>query len=299
MLNKQLIIILVLVIVLSGSYFHMLKIQDVKNAIIIKEYEKKEIISQKIKSIFGNMSILAKSALVVDTTNKRVLYDRHSSETMPLASITKIMTAIVALENLNPKIKIKITNESLSEKGDDGLLSGEMWGRDDLIKFTLVTSSNDGARALAMQIPNFVYKMNVKANELRMTKTTFYNPTGLDISKTQSGAVGTAKDVATMMNYAITKYPEIFKNTTMTKRHFKSNKKNHEAINTNHFLSLFPNITASKTGLTNLAGGNLAIAFEPIYGDTIIAVVMGSSYEGRFLDMEQLAKSSKEIVNSL
>ncbi len=312
--EKRLVLLLILLIIISGAYFHALWVQDAKNTAYLKEAEKQEALAQKLQSTFGNVALRAHSAFVVDLSSRRVLYDISSSEKMPLASITKVMTAMITLENLGANTKIPISKESMSEEGDEGLLSGETWSRDDLIKFTLIASSNDGARALAMETeevldkdhseknkltPKFIEKMNAKAKELRMRDTTFYNPTGLDISKTKPGAIGTAKDVATMMQYAITAYPEIFRDTTRPEVSFQSNKKGHIAINTNHAIPELSDLIASKTGMTNLAGGNLAIAFEPITGHTIIAVVLGSSTEGRFLDIEQLAKSSKEVVDSL
>lgn len=313
MKNKLLFLILFILATLSGVYFNAIRKENQKNLVYLKQIQKQEIADQNIKNTFDKLNIKAKSALVVDTSNKKVLYSNNSDHILPLASITKVMTAIVATELIDKNKKIQISNESLDEEGNNGLLSGEKWDRDDLIKFSLIASSNDGARALAMEgekilnpkydgekfTPLFVERMNQKAKDLNMPNTIFYNPTGLDISKTKPGAVGSTKDVITMMHYAITKYPEIYKDTTLSKTNFKSNKENHIATNTNHAILELSDLVASKTGMTNLAGGNLAIAFEPITGHTIIAVVLGSSYEGRFLDIEQLAKSSKDVVDSL
>ena len=102
--------------------------------------------------IFGDVELKAKSAYVFDVVKNEVLFKKNEFVQLPLASITKLMTALTAVELLPENSRITIRKEFLREEGDTGLLSGESWRLKDLLDFSLTVSSNDGARSVASVI---------------------------------------------------------------------------------------------------------------------------------------------------
>jgi D-alanyl-D-alanine carboxypeptidase len=248
---------------------------------------------------FATASIQAKSAYVWDIRNQKVLFNKNANDVLPLASITKIMTADVASELLSSTTTISISKTDLAQDGDTGLLLNERWTFRKLLDFTLAVSSNDGASALASTAsPIFVEKMNEKAKTLGLSSMRFYNPTGLDESATQSGAYGSAVDVAKLFSYTLQVHPEVFeatrhaKFTTSSLDNFK-----HTAINTDVEINNIPGIIGSKTGFSDLAGGNLAIIYDAGVNYPIVVVVLGSTYDGRFSDVTTLVRATNQTLS--
>ena len=174
---------------------------------------------------FKDISLQAQSALVIDLSANETLYGFHEHDSRPLASITKIMTALVSSDLLDPKETVTISANALKEEGENNLALNEVWNSRDLIQFMLVVSSNDAASALAETVDqkhiknasidtSFIGIMNRVANTIGMKDTYFYNPNGLDLDARHPGAVGTAVDVATMAYYAYTHDPILFSPTT-------------------------------------------------------------------------------------
>lgn len=259
---------------------------------------------------FQNIDITAKSAVVIDVINKTKIFSKNSSEPLPLASLTKVMTALVVSEILEKDENIKITREYLKPEGDSGLVVGDIWKAKDLRDFTLITSSNDGALALATlaEFKNkteigsstkeeFIKEMNNKALKIGMVNSVFFNEHGLDKSMDRGGAYGSAEDVATLFEHVIKNYPEIIEATKYKNIELKSLEKKYNAENTNIFVNKIPNLIASKTGYTDLAGGNLVIAFDVGLNRPIIISVLGSTQEGRFEDALKLVNASIEYIN--
>lgn len=174
----------------------------------------------------------------------------------------------------------------------------------------LLVSSNDGAYALgafaggALNANNpenaFVEAMNVRAKELGLKQTYFRNPTGLDLTETEAGAYGSARDVATLLEYILEKEPQLLEMTTEAEAVFLNESgQAHEASNTNYVVEVIPNAIASKTGYTTLSGGNLAVAYNVGLNHPVIAVVLGSTHQGRFSDILKLVEASRnEIINN-
>jgi len=166
------------------------------------------------KSAFLYTDIEAKAAFVYEVNSGKVLYSKGEELQFPLASITKVMTALVAIENTTSDTLIKIEDESLAQEGDSGLLAGETWKLKDLIDLTLVSSSNDGANAIAsagvsFDRDSFMQKMNNKARELELTQTFFLNESGLDVNESFAGSYGSAKDIASLFSYVLNKHPNL------------------------------------------------------------------------------------------
>ena len=246
---------------------------------------------------FSGISLEAKSAEVFDLATGKAIFELNPSSQLPLASLTKIMTAVVARENLPEWMKVKIPPEAIMQEGDSGLLAGELWNAEDLARAMLISSSNDAAFAFASafeavsgrpeagsSVADFVALMNKKARELGLAQTYFLNPTGLDEGDGTAGAYGSAKDVVRLLSYAMKKYPSIFEVTRrdffdVNSRRFK---------NTNKIVDNIPLLIAGKTGFSGLAGGNLAIIADVGLGNPIAIVALGSSEEGRFTDVKTL-----------
>ncbi|MEI6420454.1 MAG: hypothetical protein WCO30_02350, partial [bacterium] len=143
----------------------------------------------------------------------------------------------------------------------------------------------------------FVSIMNKYSKIIGLYNTKFFNETGLDLNGNISGAYSTAEDAAKLLAYAIQKQPEVFESTT--KKFFESKSLsniNHRTVNTNEVVGQIPGLIGSKTGYTDLAGGNLVVAFDADLNRPIIISVLGSSREGRFSDVLTLVKATQKYL---
>lgn len=255
---------------------------------------------------FHDVKILAKSAYVLDSNSGKVLYEKNSNVQLPLASLTKLLTAITAVELVPEYTVVKIDKESLKKEGDSGLIQDERFKLSDLINLVLVSSSNDGASALAASVGAiesgrevdsnnydaneafFVTKMNEKITDLDLKQTYVLNTTGLDTTDSLSGAYGSAKDIGQLFHYILKNRPELLSSTQNSKIELSSLDTKHTVKNTNTETSNIPLLLGSKTGYTDLAGGNLVIAFDAGFNKPIIISVLGSTENGRFEDVDML-----------
>lgn len=249
--------------------------------------------------------IYARAAYLVDIQTGDVLYQKEATQQVPLASLTKLMTTLVAHEILGGNSRITISDASFEPEGDSGFLLNEMWDSSDLIDFTLITSSNDGAHTLALETSkklgkapgDFYMLMNEKAQELKLSQTYFLNETGLDVSSSTSGAYGSAKDVASLLMYANHTVPETFSASSEPKKVFTSlSGFEHVATHTSAVTSEIPGGVLAKTGFTDLAGGNLAIIAEPIPGRPVAIAVLQSDRDIRNHDVKVLYDYAKKII---
>lgn len=259
---------------------------------------------------FADISIQATSAYVWDMKSQRALYNKNADEQLPLASVAKLMTALLAYELLGDDAKVTIGADAIAQDGESGLLSGEQFSLRELIDLTLITSSNDGAYALASAAGasieggnygtrSFVELMNIRTEEIGLSRTTFNNTTGLDISESEAGAHGSARDVAFLMEYLIAEYPSVFEMTRERQAYIANNfGLTHDAANTNYQVGNIAGVLASKTGYTTLAGGNLVVAFDAGLNHPVIVAVLGSSYNGRFSDVTTLIEAAKAALNT-
>lgn len=275
----------------------------------IRIYEPEKKIVEK-PDLFKGITIEAESAIVYDIKNKKILFEKDSLTSRPLASITKILTAVTAIESLNKGTVVSINKEFLKEEGDTGLRRDEKWNFEDLLDYSLVVSSNDGALAIAAAATGFdgtqniqttraefVKKMNKKAQVIGMTNSLFLNETGLDVDNRKNGGYASARDVVSLFEYALRNHPEIFEATKQAEIYVTSlNKISHNGTNTNPGVNVIPGMIASKTGFTDIAGGNLAIIFDPSLGRPIAVVVLGSTSEGRFKDVQTLVEKTLETI---
>lgn len=268
--------------------------------------------TQSASAPFPFVELEAKAAYVYDARTEAVLYAKNENTRMPLASLTKVMAALVAEELAPGYGTVTVTKDALDTEGDSGLRPGERWSLKDLLDFSLVSSSNDGIRAVALSlgalssanateseiVDDFVRTMNTKAAELDLKNTYFWNETGLDESEYKGGAYGTAKDMATLLDYVIEYHPEMMEATREFNTTLESlDNYKHLVKNTNQVAGEIPGLIASKTGFTNTAGGNLVFAFDPELGRPIIVTILGSTAEGRFEDAKKLVNATLEYLN--
>ena len=256
---------------------------------------------------FEEVAIRGDAAFVFDVSNNKILYEKNAYEQLPLASITKLMTALVAYELLAENTEIPVTVAAILQDGSSGLSDGESFTLGNILDLTLLSSSNDGAYAIAAAVGSqivtegdagtFVEAMNIKADELGLTETYFRNPTGLDISRNEAGAYGSARDVAFLMKHILTHYPNIIEKTTTSQARITNDQGSaHQVENTNPVVESIDGLIGSKTGYTELAGGNLAIAFDAAYNRPIVVVVLGSTYNARFDDVLALTDAARKAI---
>jgi D-alanyl-D-alanine carboxypeptidase len=258
--------------------------------------------SEREMGPFDLIEIEAKSAYVYDIVNKKVLYQKNPNLQLPLASLTKVMTALVASEISSTTATIQIDPKFLNADDNNGLIPHEKWTLKNLSDFSLVVSSNNGADVIASVMGSmldsgdgndaFIQRMNLEAKRLGLRQTYFLNGSGLDVTDSISGGYGSAKDVATLFETVLNRDPHLLEATTYPEIKVKSENQTHKATNTNKMVDIFPSVLASKTGFTDLAGGNLAVAFAVGPMHPIIAVVMNSTVDSRFEDMEKLVKAT-------
>jgi D-alanyl-D-alanine carboxypeptidase (penicillin-binding protein 5/6) len=274
------------------------------------EYTKKQ---QQLSFYFQNIDLQAKSAYVFDMQTQTVLYAKNPDIKRPLASITKVMSAIVAEEVLQPEAIITISQEAIDTEGFSGLVLNEEWKAEDLLAFSLILSSNDGVTALASAVGQkilqqqvshqdsldaCVTRMNRRAQELGLQTLLFSNATGLD-NPDRPGGEGSARDVARLLEYVTKKHSNIMQYTALPEMLFTTNlKRDHRAKNTNEIASMTPGIIGGKTGYTDLAGGNLAIVVDIGVQKPLIIVVLGSTKDARFSDVKALLNAARAAVGS-
>lgn len=198
------------------------------------------------------VSVNASSAILMDMDNKRVLYASNIHEIRSVASISKIMTAVLAIESGKLDEVVTIGNEIDGAYGSGIYIQkGEQLSLRDLVYGLMLRSGNDAAYAIANYVGgnDFVEMMNNKASEIGMINTTFNNPCGLD---EDDGNYSTAYDMAVLASYAM-KLEEYQKIVGTKIYKLKTNKNNYLWINKHRLLGRYDYITGGKTGYTKKA----------------------------------------------
>ncbi len=272
-----------------------------------KEVLVEEPKSKVVSDVFNDINLIAKSAVVKDLNTGKILYSKNADTTLPLASITKILT-VLTFDKLFDEETAQIKLQDLLTEGNSNLIVGESFDTKDLIDLTLTVSSNDGATALASNVINsfssyqeidFIEEMNKLAKKIGMNQSVFYNETGLDINESKAGAYGSASDVAKLFEYALKNRKDLFDATTKSNLTVESQEGLiHNAQNTNKIVNDLPNILVGKTGYTDIAGGNLAVAIDPSLNRPVLIIVLGSTIDGRFEDINLLAEKTIEYFKN-
>ena len=201
-------------------------------------------------------AISARNIIAMDMDTNRVLYAKSINDKHLIASITKIMTTTIALEQGNLKSEVTATNTILKAYGSAIYVEvGEILTLEDLLYGLMLRSGNDAALMIAEyvggNVDNFVKLMNQKAKEIGMNNTTFTNPHGLE-NDDGSANMSTAYDMAILTSY-IMNNPE-YKKIVSTKKYIaKSDKKSYSWTNKNKLLTTYEYSTGGKTGYTEKA----------------------------------------------
>lgn len=248
---------------------------------------------------FSDLKLIAKSAVVFDVKSGEIIYEKNPDQALPIASISKLMTAYAASVLLPLDSVVTINSAEATTVSSAGLIAGERWKLSDLIAFTLVSSSNGGAQAIAddterVSQTDFVAQMNGMAKEIGLVNTVFRNPTGLDVlEESVSGSYSTAREVALLYSHIFNNSPEILTGTNkpFLSKYSLDNTK-HSVANTNGLIAKIPSLISSKTGTTNLAGGNIAFIFSPRPNHPVAVVVLGSTPDGRYSDASKLLSAT-------
>lgn len=225
---------------------------------------------------------------ILRTTDGRTLWERNATDERAMASITKIMTALVVLDKADPSEKVTISPAaaSVKESGVD-LVAGETYTVQQLLEAMLVPSANDAAWALSEHVAGneaaFVAMMNQKAADLGLEHTAFTNPHGLD----EPGHHTTAEDIADLTAVAmadsrfasIVQMPAITMTVGGVQKRFESS---------NKLLTTYDGANGVKTGWTNAAGYCVVVSAKR--GDIgLVAVVLGAgSEDARFAQARAL-----------
>jgi D-alanyl-D-alanine carboxypeptidase len=239
-------------------------------------------------------AVLAKAAIVYDPTSRTVLYDKNAGSSLPLASLTKLMTIQTALSRLDPNSVVTITASDLAPDGDWGFKVGDTVTLNDLIRIGIIASSNDAMAAVARQLgPNAIDEMNATAQSLGLGDTRFTNPTGLDESASEGGAYGSAHDLAILAAQLYKDHPAYFELTQNASVSISSGGRTLTAAATAKPILNIPGLVGAKTGYTDLAGGNLMTIFDIDIAHPLVVVVLGSTENGRFADVRTIIAAAR------
>lgn len=238
------------------------------------------LISSKYINVYADIKVDAKSAILVDCDTNRVLWEKNAYEPMSIASTTKIMTCIIALENGNLKDEVTVSKRAVSQpEVKMHLAVGEKQRLEDLLYALMLKSYNDSAVAIAEHIggtvENFCKLMTDKAKSLGAKDTLFETPNGLDAGNHHS----TAYDMALIASYAMKndKFVEIITTKEVTTPINGGNYKSYYIPNTNRLLSEYEGANGIKTGLTNKAG-HCFVGSAQRNGVKLISVVLASGW---------------------
>ena len=244
-------------------------------------------------------TVLADSAILIEASTGRILWEKNSDEKREPASMTKMLTGVLALEKLDPLTPVNLDQEAvLTEATSLGWSATDSLNSRDMINAVMVVSENGGAVALAHAIAGttekFADMMNEKAKNLGCKSTHFVNPNGLPDSNHYS----TAADMARIAMYCM-KNPDF--REIVCKQHasvhwLNPKDKSMELSNTNELLYGFNGANGIKTGYTMAAGGCLAASAKRGEIELIAIVMHSPGNESRFTDAANLLNYGFERV---
>jgi D-alanyl-D-alanine carboxypeptidase (penicillin-binding protein 5/6) len=239
---------------------------------------------------YANLAIEAKAAVVYDLVTGETLYAKNATAQLPLASLTKLLTVYAALAELPPETPITVPAEATQVEAPHALAVGQTFTLADLARVTLTASLNDGAVAIATAAAAHENRSQSEmlagaAASLSLAQTYALNGSGLDVNAAISGGYGSASDLARLAGALVARAPDVVAGTTQpTAEAISSSGKSIKVKNTDPMTDTIPGLLLSKTGYTDLAGGNLALVFDAGLQHPIAVVVLGSSLSARFTD---------------
>lgn len=232
-------------------------------------------------------TLTAKSALVYDLKNNEAIFEKNPKLKIPIASLTKLMTAMVAIDNAREDDRYLVRDSSLVGENVMGLSSGEVMSLDELLYGVFMYSANDAAEVLAESTlgrAEFIKAMNDKAKAIGAGSTNFTNPTGLQGDGDQHSS---AYDLLVISRYALENYPQIKKAASTQEHHLPASNDHYEyyLYSQLNLLTTYPGVKGLKDGYTPEAGWCLITYYEAD-DQKLIGIILGS--EDRRGEMQQL-----------
>ena len=260
------------------------------------------ILSPSAQARQKNLELSADSAILIEATTGRVIYEKNADEERPPASMTKMMTCILGIEYLVPEDVIRISQEAaFTEDSELMLQDGDLISAGELLRGMMLVSDNGGAvaigEAVSGSVSDFSKLMNAKAVEIGCTNTNFENPNGLP----NDNHFSTARDMAKISMYCLQNWD--FRDIVATQRetiHWL-NPSNHsmKVENTNKLLGTYRGATGLKTGWTLAAGCCLAASAKRGEIELIAIVMHSEDTVTRFQDATALLDYGFEQVSSV
>lgn len=241
--------------------------------------------------------LTAQSVLMYDLTENKILYEKDPDVRRPMASLTKIMTAIIALETPKPDDEYVVTKADMVTGDDMGVSPGEIYTLQDLLYGLVLHSGNDAAETIANNYPGgrsaFINAMNNKAKALGMLNTNYTNPSGLEGDGPQ---YTTTYDLLIATRYALEHYP-LFAQVVASPSYIIPATSDHKEIdlsNETNLLTTYPGVEGVKTGYTPEAGLCL-VTYLNYGGHKIIGIILNS--QDRRDEMKELLDYSLKTVS--
>lgn len=273
----------------------VLAAKDLQTDVLLRLTRRKP---EKISAV-ENLTLEGKAALsaFIDQKGKvKILYEKNGNLQLPIASLTKLMTALVVIKYEPLEKETTISKKAIQKEENFGNFRvGERFKIKDLLYSMLIESSNDAAAALAEVLgeSNFIQLMNLEARTLELRESIFFDIAGVDPDNLNEGInKSSTNDLLKLAIYIKENYPEIFSILSLSERDLYTleGRFHHTMKNTNELLNSngWPTrVLGGKTGWTPLARGNLLLILEsPTRKGYLVNIVLGS--EDRFREMKRL-----------
>lgn len=267
----------------EDAFKTMAQYKEIFTKTTTSNYPPNENFPKKLQPTISELpDINAKAYAVMDRKNGELLLAKNITDELPIASVTKIMTALVALENSELSKEIKVSEQASSiGEAEMGLTAGEIVSVEELLYGIMLPSGNDAAEVLAEGATSgrtsFIIKMNETAQRLGLYDTFYFNPTGLDGETLEATSFSTALDLLALTNYALT-------NTTFAEvaatyyKEFPYEEGRHKAFYLYNILQLdraYPGLKGVKPGNTEFALETL-VSYAVNGNRELIVVLLGT-----------------------
>ena len=226
--------------------------------------------------------VSAQAAFFIDSQTGQVLFAKNPNQKLPIASLVKIMTALIALEHQGMNDKFLVSKQATEMEPDEMiLLPGEVMSLKELLYGVFLVSANDAAEVLAQEVTGnrdeFINLMNAKAGQLGMKDSYFANPTGLD--EDSKNSYSSVYDLAILTRYLIRNYPEVVEISKTPHVYIEATPKHqdYDMYSGINLLTTYPGVVGFKTGYTPEAGYTI-VTLARQNGREIIGVLLGSQY---------------------
>lgn len=240
----------------------------------------------------NSLNLACESAILIEQSSGKILYEHNIHEQLRPASVTKIMTILLIMEAIDSG-RLNYTDQIPCSENASSMGGSQIWldtketlTVDEMLKAICVVSANDCTVAMAEYLAgseeNFVKQMNEKAKELGMNDTTFKNCHGID----EDGHVSSSYDIALMSRELLMKHPDIKKYTTIYMDSLRDGKS--ELVNTNKLIRNYRGATGLKTGSTSLALYNLSASATRDDLSLIAVILKAPTTKDRFADATKL-----------